>query len=199
MKLRRKRDEGEAEIFRCSLAARWLPRALAASVLAAATLAAFRMDPHGILLGSTWLRNGIALAGALAALWIVRKWGETRITATIDDDGLLLSHGSRSSRLPFARMSRLGYAAPFAATRNWLPAMLIWDKHQGCWRILSLMHEGDRLLRTLLEKADREDLATWAESLQLERRMAASGRRVMIGYILSAVILTAGLLYHFHE
>jgi len=199
MKLRQDRDEVEVERFRCSAAARWLPRALAASVLASATLAAFRMDPEGILLGSSWLRNGIALAGALVALWIVRKGGETRIVAGIDDEGLVLSYGSRSSKLPFARMSRLGYAAPFAATRNWLPAMLVWDKHKGCWRVLALLGEGDRLLRTLLARAGREDLAAWADSLKLEKRMAEAGRRVLIGYIISAVILAAGLLYRFHE
>jgi hypothetical protein len=187
------------ESFRCSTAARWLPRALAASILASATLAAFRMDPQGILLGSPWLRNGIALGGALVALWVIRKGGETRIVAGIDDDELVLSYGSRSSRLPFDRMDRLGYAAPFAATRNWLPAMLIWDRRKGCWRLLSLVREGDRLLRTLLSKAGREDLAAWADSMKLEKRMAAAGRRVMIGYLISAAILAAGLLYYFHE
>ena len=185
--------------FRCSAAARWLPRALAGSLLAAATLAAFRMDPHGVLFSSTYLRNGVALTGGLLALWIVRKGAEVRSVVSIGDEGMVISHGSRSHTIPFNRMSRLGYAAPFAATRNWLPAMLLWDEERTCWRILSLLRDGERLLALLLERAGREDLAAWAETLRLQRRMAASGRRVAVGYIISAAILAAGLVYYFHE
>jgi len=185
--------------FRCSFAARWLPRALAGSLLAAATLAAFRMDPHGVLFRSTYLRNGMALAGGLLALWIIRKGAEVRSIVSVGDAGLVISHGSRSHTIPFDRMSRLGYAAPFAATRNWLPAMLLWDENRVCWRILSLLRDGERLLTLMLEKAGREDLAAWAETLRLQRRMEASGRRIAVGYIISAAILAAGLVYYFHE
>lgn len=191
--------EGEVETFRCGPAARWLPRVLGATLLATLTLAAYRMDPHGLLPGSAWLRRSVVLAGGLVALWIVRKGGETRIATGIGEEGLLLSCGPRSRTLPYDRISRLGYAAPFAATRNWLPAMLLWDRDRNCWRILSLLQGGDRMLRTLLEKAGREDLAIWAETLKLEQRMAASGRRIMIGYMVSGLVLAAGLLYYFHE
>ena len=189
----------EVASFRCGPAARWLPRVLAAALLAAGTLAAFRMDPHGVLLGSSYLRNGVALAAGLFALWIVRKGTEVRMVVGVGDEDLIMSHGSRSFKLPYDRIDRLGYAAPFAATRNWLPALLIWDKERTCWRILSLLSDGDRLLRLLLEKTDRDDLAAWSETLKLERLMQRSGHRVAMGYILSAAILAAGLVYYFHE
>jgi hypothetical protein len=185
--------------FRCGPAARWLPRALAGAVLAAATLAAFRMDPQGVLLGSSYLRNGVALTGGLLALWIIRKGAEVRTVIGVSDEGLIISHGSRSHVLPFDRVVRLGYAAPFAATRNWLPAMLIWDKSKMRWRISSLLRDGELLLSALLEKEGREDLTSWSETLKLQQRMAASGRRVAVGYLIAAAILAAGLVYYFHE
>jgi hypothetical protein len=191
--------EGAAVLFRCGAAARWLPRTLGSVVLAAATMAAFRMDPHGFLLSSTYIRNGVVLAGALAALFIVRLGAEVRTTVEVGETGLLFSHGARSHPLSYDNISRLGYAAPFAATRNWLPAMLLFDKDRGCWRLLSMIRDGDRLLRMMLERSGRADLVAWAESLTLERRMAGSARRVIIGYIISAAVLAAGLLYYFHE
>jgi hypothetical protein len=194
-----RRTDEDAETFRCGAAARWLPRTLAAAVLAAGTMAAFRMDPHGVLFSSTYIRNGIILAGAVAALYIVRLGAEVRTTVAVGEEGLIFSHGAKSHALPYANISRLGYAAPFAANRSWLPAMLVFDKDRGCWRVLSMMREGDRLLQLMLETAGREDLASWSETLALERRMRGFTRRVIIGYLVSAASLAAGLIYYFHE
>jgi hypothetical protein len=55
------------------------------------------------------------------------------------------------------------------------------------------------MLKLLLERAGREDLRAWAETLKLDRHMRGAGRRVAIGYTISAAIAAAGLLYYLHE
>lgn len=184
--------------FRCGLAARWLPRALGGACLAAATLAALRLDLQGEHSLLTHVRNFSVLFGGVVALWIVRKGAEVRRVLEVDDEGVAFIYRSRRSLLRFTDMVRLGYAAPFADSRNWLPAMLIHDRHRQVWRIPALVGGGDLLLERLLRKSGRSDLESWAETLALARRMAGSGRRIAIGYALAGAVLLAGLLYYYH-
>jgi hypothetical protein len=184
--------------FRCGLAARWLPRVLGGAVLAAVTLAALRLDLRGDHPFLTHVRNFSVLFGGLVALWIVRKGAEIRRIFEVDDEGVTFIYRSRRAVLRFKDMVRLGYAAPFADSRNWLPAMLLHDRHRQVWRVPALVGEGDQLLSLLLEKAGRSDLESWAETLALARRMAGSRRRTAIGYALALAVLLSGLLYYYH-
>ncbi len=186
-----------APSFRCGLAARWLPRILGGAVLAAATLAALRLDLQGDHPLLFHVRNFTALVGGLLALFIVRKGAEVRRVIEVDDDGLSFTYRSRTSVLRFEEITRLGYAGPFADGRNWLPAMLLHDRDRRSWRVPALVGEGERLLAIFLKNAGRSDLESWAEALALARRMASSGRRTAIGYTLAAAVLLAGLLYYY--
>jgi hypothetical protein len=166
--------------------------------LVAATLAALRLDLQSDLPFLSHIRNFLILAGGLLALWLVRKGAEVRSVVEVDEEGLTFSHGRRRLFLGFEKIVRLGYAAPFADSRNWLPAMLIHDRDRQVWRVPALVGDGDQLLDQLLEKSGRSDLESWAETLALARRMAGSSRRITIGYAIAAAVLLAGLLYYYH-
>lgn len=188
----------DVSFYRCGLAARWLPRALAASVLVAAVLAAFRFDPHEVLTASKYLRNLLAVLGGALALWIVRKGAEVRTEFAVSDTELLVRHGARSWSLRLQDLERLAYESPFAQSRTWLPALVLRDRFGQAWRISALLDHGERLLDELLAKAGRSDLRSWAETLRLRETLARSGRRVVIGYVASAAVLAAGLFYRLH-
>lgn len=188
----------EQSFYACGSAARWLPRLLAAAVLAAAVLAAFRFDPHETLNASKYLRNLVALLGAVLALWIARKGGEVRTAFAVGKSEILVRHGSREHALRLADLERLAYETPFAQSRTWLPALILRDRFGQSWRVSAFLAGGDRFLEELLARTGRNDLRSWAETLRLGEIMARSGRRVLIGYAASAAILAAGLIYHFH-
>jgi len=188
----------EVSFYRCGPAARWLPRALAAAVLVAAVLAAFRFDPYETLSASKYLRNLVAVLGAVLALWILRKGGEVRTAFAVGDSEILLRHGSREYALRLKDLDRLAYETPFAQSRTWLPALVLRDRFGQSWRVSALLTGGDRFLEELLARTGRSDLRSWAQTLRLGETMARSGRRVLIGYAASAAILAAGLVYRFH-
>ncbi len=188
----------EVSFYRCGPAARWLPRALAAAVLAAAVLAAFRFDPYETLSASKYLRTLVAVLGAVLALWIVRTGGEVRTTFAVGDGELLLRHGPREYALRLEDLERLAYETPFAQSRTWLPALVLRDRFGQSWRVSAFLDGGDRFLEELLARTGHSDLRSWAETLRLGEIMARSGRRVLIGYAASAAILAAGLVYRFH-
>ena len=190
--------QDEPSFYRCGLAARWLPRALAAAVLVAAVLAAFRFDPHEVLSASRYLRNFLAVLGGALALWIVRKGGEVRTMFAVLDDELLIRHGMREYSLRLEDLDRLAYETPFAQSRTWLPALVLRDRFGQSWRVSAFLDGGGQFLEELLLRTGRSDLRSWAETLRLEEIMARAGRRVLIGYAASAAILAAGLLYRFH-
>ena len=187
----------EPSFFRCGLAARWLPRVLAAAVLVAAVLAAFRFDPHEVLSASKYLRNLVAVLGGVLALWIVRKGGEVRTAFAIGEDELLVRHGAREYSLRLEDLDRLAYETPFAQSRTWLPALVLRDRFGQAWRVPALLSEGDRFIEELLAGTGRNDLRAWSETLRLDEVMARAGRRVLIGYLAAAAVLAAGLVYYF--
>jgi len=188
----------DESFYGCGVAARWLPRVLAASVLVAAVLAAFRFDPYEVLAASRYLRNLLAVLGGALALWIVRKGAEVRTEFAVGEGELLLRHGSRSWSLRLPDLERLAYEPPFAQSRTWLPALVLRDRFGQAWRVSALLDGGDRFLEELLARTGRSDLRSWAETLRLGKIMARSGRRVAIGYLASAAVLAAGLIYRFH-
>jgi len=188
----------DPSFYRCGLAARWLPRALAAAVLVAAVLAAFRFDPHEVLSASKYLRNLVAVLGGVLALWVVRKGGEVRTAFAVGADELLIRHGAREYSLRLEDLDRLAYETPFAQSRTWLPALVLRDRFGQAWRVPAFLNGGDRFLEELVAGTGRNDLRAWAETLRLGEIMGRAGRRVLIGYVASAAILAAGLVYRFH-
>ena len=65
--------------YRSGVAARWLPRILAAAILAAAMLAGLRLEERVATGYGRGLRTFVVLVGALAALSVVRRAGDVRV------------------------------------------------------------------------------------------------------------------------
>jgi hypothetical protein len=188
----------EETVFRGGTAARWLPRVLAAAVLVAALLAAYRFDPTDVLLASRYLRRGVAVVGAVLAWWILRKGTEARAVLALRAEELVFRYGAREYSLRHEDVDRLGYETPFAQSRPWLPALVLRDRFGQPWRISGLIDDGDKLLGELLRRTGRNDLQAWAETLNLQGVMARARRRVLIGYLVAAAIVVAGIVYYLH-
>ena len=182
--------------FRCGLAARWLPRAMAAAILVTAMLASWRIDERVSQTVWGYARHAVVLAGALAALGLLRQGGEVRVDVRLEEGRLEFVHGARATSLRLADIDSLRYAPPFSVTRHWLPATVLLDRWGKVWRLSALLVDGGELIRGLLERAARNDLSSWAEVHRLEARMGRAGQRVVIGYaVAAALILAAGLFY----
>jgi hypothetical protein len=186
------------DLYRCGTAARWLPRLLAASVLTAAVLAAFRFDPAQTLTASKYLRNVLAVFGGVLALWLVRKAGEVHAVLVLGREELTFRYGEREFSLRLGDLDRVEYETPFAQSRTWLPALVLRDRFGQPWRVSAFLENGDRFLDQLLVRTDRNDLRAWAETLNLRAVLARSRRRVAIGYISAAAFLVAGIAYYLH-
>ena len=104
--------------YRCAAAARWLPRALAGSVLAAAMFASFRIDPRVNTLGWGPVRTFVVLAGGVVALLILRKAAEVRTVVEVDEVALSFRHGSREATLPLRDLESVEYETLFSASRR---------------------------------------------------------------------------------
>jgi hypothetical protein len=197
MPVSRDAPDSDAE-YRCATAARWLPRALAGSVLAATVLAAFRFDPYEVLSVTRFLRAGLSLLGAILALWVVKKGAEVRTVFVLAGEEMVVRHGSRSYGLRLEEIERLDFEPPFAVTRTWLPALIVHDRFGQPWRVSALIENGSRFVEDLLRRVGRSDLETWAATLHLESKMARAGLRVAVGYATAAIILAAGIAYYLH-
>jgi len=196
----RRSQTGETEperLYGCGPAARWLPRAMAAAVLATSMLSAFRIDATSQAMAPT-VRNVVVFAGALLALGVVRKGSEVRHVFGLTGDALTVVVGSRSLRLGLAEIQRLDYAAPFAGSTSWLPASVILDRDGRAWRVPALIDGGDRLFVELLRRAARHDLDSWADEYHIVPRMGRYRWRIRMGYAVTAAILVVGLGYYLH-
>ena len=184
-------------VYRCGPAARWLPRALAASVLAGAMLAGSRIDPSVAPL-VPFVRQFVILAGAVLAVMIVRKGGEVRFSFGLTRDALIVAAGKRTARLELSRVKRVDYEAPMGGSMNWVPATVLIDDEGRGWRVPSLVERGDRLIVDLLGRAARNDLDAWADAHHVVPRMGRYSLRVRAGYALVAIVLVASLAYYLH-
>lgn len=193
-------DESERSgtVYRCRTAARWLPRALAGSVLAAALLATGRIDPQAVLSGSRGFRTAVVVLAAILAIWILRRGGEVRLRVRVDGRSLRFEYGGQLSTLRLAEVDALRYDAPFGVSRSWLPAAVLIDRAGKEWRLPALLHAGDRLIESVLEGSGEEKLQAWTEALGLRRRMSRVAARVRLGYFVAGAILSVGLLYYVH-
>jgi hypothetical protein len=187
-----------ATIYRCGVAARWLPRALAGSVLVAAMLLALRLLPASGVPGAREFRAGLVVLAAVAALWVVRKGGEARIEVGVGPMGLFLFRGPHRTDLSFEEVDGLRYEAPFGPSKSWVPAAVLTDRRGTAWRMSGFLEHGDDLIDELLELSGREDLRAWADALGIRRRMAGASRRVGLGYGISAIVLLSGLTFYLH-
>lgn len=183
-------------VWRCGRAARWLPRVLAASLLASGSWVGFVLGPEPVPAIVRPFRSGLVVVAGAVAWWIVRRGGELRWVVTLGESGLAFRAGARCLELAYRDIAALRYEAPFSASRSaWLPALALIDRDGVSWRISALVHGGEGLVEQLLEASGRADLAGWAEAFELERKMAAAGRRVAIGYVVASLpILATGML-----
>ena len=191
-------DNSGERIHRCSAAARWLPRAFAGAVLVAGMLVAFALDPDATVPLVRPFKRGLVLVSALVALWLVRKGGEVRVGVGAGAEGLVFLAGPRRLDLPYREIAALRYEPPFAVSRSaWIPALALIDRRGTSWRIPALIERGERLVTALIDLSGREDLAAWADALDIERRMSRSGRRVAVGYGAAALIVVAAAIFRF--
>jgi len=191
-------DNSGERIHRCSAAARWLPRAFAGAVLVAGMLVAFALDPDATVPLVRPFKRGLVLVSALVALWLVRKGGEVRVGVGAGAEGLVFLAGPRRLDLPYREIAALRYEPPFAVSRSaWIPALALIDRQGTSWRIPALIERGERLVTALIDLSGREDLAAWADALDIERRMSRSGTRVAAGYGAAALIVVAAAIFRF--
>jgi hypothetical protein len=184
------------DLYRCARAARWLPRVLAGSVLAAAMLASFRIDPRVDAMGWGPVRTFVVLGGAVVALLILRKGAEVRTVVELDGEAVTFRQGGREASLPHRDLDSLEYAPPLSASRHWLPAAVLVDRWGKAWRLSAVLERGDRLIERLAAVTGRSDLESWIEALRLRRRMGRAGRLCLIGYLAAAAILAGGLVFY---
>ena len=182
--------------FRCSSAARWLPRTLAGAVLLGALISGQKIAVPARAAGMNLVAPAVALVGAILALAIVRKGGEVRLEVAVQSGFLRLGLGERHADLPFDRIESLGWASPFSGSRHWLPAAVAVDREGARWRLPGLLRNGDRLIAELIAASGRSDLQAWSETLGLERQMARSGPRIVIGYTVAAVLTAAAVVFY---
>ena len=185
-----------APTYRCAASGRWLPRTLAASTLIATLLMAETLESStgaGLARGLQLL---VIVVGAVLALWLVRSGGEVRIRVRVDRDGVWFEHSGHSTVVRFDDVERLDYEGPLSVSRRWIPAATLCEKGGRAWRLPTLLSGGERLLAELLLQAGRSDLETWAESLDLSRRMARGPRAIAGGYALAGLILAASLAFY---
>ena len=179
--------------YRASTAARWLPRTLGAAILVASTLWALRADPRIDPL-APYVARFVVLVGALAAFVVVRAGAEVRHEVSLDDTGIRIGSGGRMRSLEWPDVERLDWIAPFTSGRRWIPAAALVDRFGAAWRLPALIADGDGLIRELLRRSGRSDLAAWAEVYRLERRMRRHGSRSAIGYATAAAFVLAALV-----
>lgn len=191
------REAGAPEVFRCSAAARWLPRALAGATLSTSLFMMFRIEHQDALGVFQALRVIVVLLGAALALWLLRRGAELRVRVTLEAARLRLAYGARSAALDFESIGRLEYETPFAASRSWIPATILLDRQGRPWRLPALLSRGDGLIAELLQRSGRNDLAAWVDALNLSRRMGRASRLVGAGYLVAAAILAVGLVFYF--
>lgn len=182
-------DKSELK-FVCSPLARWLPRVLGAVAILAGWLVAARFSSSGFAFGGGLsLQHMVLAVGGVVGWWIVRQGAELRQTYIVHDRGLVWIYENRRRELLWNMIERLHYDAPFARERRWLPALIIEDTEGRRHRVVSLVTDGDRLLREIQRRSERDDLKAWIEARGLSARMAASRRRVVYGYGLAGVVL----------
>ena len=139
----------EPHIFRCTAAARWLPRTLAASTLVSAMILSTRIYPGVADMGWSHTRTLVVVVGATLALGIVRSGGMVRAEFSLAAEFLRLRIGRHERVLPYEQVVSMIYETPFVKPREWLPALVLIDRFGKRWRIPSLLADGERFVPPL--------------------------------------------------
>jgi hypothetical protein len=182
--------------YRCSAAARWLPRILAASLLAAGLLAAFHFERSPGVPYASQFEAFLILVGGVVAFWVIKTGAEVRLRLRFEGTRLWFSYGGRSAPLELAKIERFEYAAPFVAGRRWLAAAQIIDQNGAVWRVPALLSDGGEWLDELLRRTDRSDLDAWAEALRLRERMARPDRHLVAGYGTALGLIAVSTIFY---
>jgi len=191
------RGDEDSQLYSCGTAALWLPRVLGGAVLTAGLLVAFGLDSGMNVQFMRQFRAAIAVIAGLAALWVLRRGGEVRIGFGLREDGLVFVVGSRRIDLRYRDIEGVRYEPPFAVSRSaWIPAVAVIDRSGVSWRIPALVTDGGDLVAQLVSRTGREDLAAWADALDLRERMSRSRRWVVAGYSLALLILAVATLFY---
>lgn len=178
------------ERFVSSPAARWMPRAIAAGVVAVATVWALEIS---VVNRSGVMLRGIALVvGAYVALMVIRTGSEVLTRVRLESDRLWIDTPGRSREVRYEALERIGWDSPCArSARLWLPAAVLFDDEGVAYRLPATLERGEQLIETILARADREELRSWEEALGVRARMGRPERVVWIGYLVAAAILIA--------
>lgn len=185
----------EPHVFRCAAAARWLPRALAASALVSAMILSTRIYPGIAGVGGSHARTLVVVVGAAFALGIVRSGGMVRAEFSLAGDSLRLRIGKHERKLPYEHIVSMIYEAPFVRRREWLPALVLIDRFGKRWRVPSFLADGERFVTDLTTAAARDDLRSFASAHDLVAKMSGTRGRLVWGYSLALALIVAVLLF----
>ena len=197
---------GQSPVFVSSTAARWLPRVLALALLALGLVAAARagrIEPQpGVSVPPLTQRLVqsqqlfFALVGLLAGVAVIRGGAEVRTRARLGGEALHVTAGIGEIDIEYDKMERLEFASPFSQSRTrWLPATVIVDKWGQAFRLPATLQQGDRLIREIVRRSGREELAAWSQALQLEKRMGRPQLCLAVGYGLAVTAALAALIH----
>jgi hypothetical protein len=187
-----------SRLYACGPAARWLPRVLAAAILVAAMLVAYRFDPHRSLTFARSLQGILVVLGAAIGLWIVRSGAELRVRVGLAREGVRFDYGRGAVTLAYDDVVRFDFESPLSSSRRLWPAAVLLDDRGRSWRLPALIGGGERLIRELVAASGRDDLESWAGSLGLARRMGHATALVAVGYTMAAAVVTAAIAFYAH-
>jgi hypothetical protein len=166
-------------------------------VIAAVLLVTGRFHDAPGIIGSARIRLALWAGAALLALWLLRKGAELRLSVVLTEEGLVFSYGARPVTLRFAEIETLRFDPPFAARKSWVAATALLDEGGRSWRLPVALENGDGLVAGLVRRSGREDLATWVEVLQVERRMRRGRLHQVVVYGTAAALLIAAAAFYF--
>ena len=183
----------EPRVFRCTAAARWLPRTLAAATLVSTMILSARIDAAVVGTGWSHSRTLVIVVGAACALTIVRSGGMVRAEFSFAAEAMRLRIGRDKRELPYEQIVSLIYETPFVKPRQWLPALVLIDRFGTRWRVPALLADGERFGSELTAAAGRDDLRSFASAHDLSGRMAATRGRLVCGYSFALGLILAAL------
>jgi len=175
-----------ARVFRCPAAARWLPRVLSGTLLAAAAWVLLSM-PHEAAFAGLVKAMLIGTAGA-GALWILRGGRDLEVTVGVIEDRLQFSRGRHRIETTLGELESVDYAGAFSNLSHWPPALLLVDRHGRGWRVPAMIDEAAELVE-IVTGGDRSELRSWASARRVVTRMARSRYLIVAGYLGAALIL----------
>jgi hypothetical protein len=188
--------EAAPSVYRCSAAARWLPRTVAATVVLATLFVTGRFEGAPGVVGSPRLRMALWIGAGLFALWVLRKGAELRLRCWLTGDSLVFDYGTKPNSLPFGEIESLKFAPPFSWRRSWIAATVIQDRRGQAWRLPVALVDGDLLVNELVTRSGREDLAAWVDALNVLPRMRRGRLHPFLAYAIAAAVAAAAIVFN---